>query len=390
MPLPGYPLSVQTNGSPPDVHQDTGQTLGGNGAPVSLTALKADAHADPNLVSSSASDAGYNFAGSAGSSVAPASLAFRRRAAAILRGPAAAASVQPTAADDSAVHADSVTASTHQAFKEASTVVTDSSALLQGVRLIGDVVHIDSIAISSHSETDGRGADKHSDKVTVSGVTVSGQPASIDQSGLTVGGSQSGSAPFDSLNDALHQALDAAGAQIRLVGVTPNPPHPVMGGCAKGEAEGVLLHLQADVTPLPFGDVFYADFVLGGACTTAAASADRLGGAGVDLGPVGGTPSVAPPAGGSPATGPVTSADLSGTSSPAQGGGLAPATAAGPAAPSLSGTSRDGSGGDLETELRSKLVAHRVEVLYLAFCLAFAALLLGLRPTLPARFPRGH
>ena len=94
--------------------------------------------------------------------------------------------MQPTAADDSAVHADSVTASTHQAFKEASTVVTDSSALLQGVRLIGDVVHIDSIAISSHSETDGRGADKHSDKVTVSGVTVSGQPASIAATRPTV------------------------------------------------------------------------------------------------------------------------------------------------------------------------------------------------------------
>ncbi|HMC53387.1 MAG TPA: hypothetical protein VKI64_11555, partial [Acidimicrobiales bacterium] len=128
MPLPAYPLSAQTTGAPADAHSDTAQALGGGASPVALEALRADAHADPNMVSTTASDAAYDFAGATSSSVASASLSFRRRAAAILSGPAAAASVQPAAGDSSAVHADSVLASTHQAFRGASTLVTDSSA----------------------------------------------------------------------------------------------------------------------------------------------------------------------------------------------------------------------------------------------------------------------
>jgi hypothetical protein len=272
--------------------------------------------------------------------------------------------------------------------------VTDSNSVLKGVRLLGDAVHIDSITVASHSETDGRGADKHSDDVTLSGVTVAGQPATIDQRGITVGGAQSGSAPFDSLNDALHQALDAAGAQIRLIGAAANPPHPVMSGCSKGQAEGVLLHVQADLSQLPAGDLYYAEFVLGGACTTATASADRIGagGTGVDIGSGGGVPALATPGGGAPTTGPATVADLAGGAgpSPSPAGGPAPGTGAGLAARAPSGAGRGAGAGDLESELRSKLVAHRIEVVYAAFCLAFVGLLLGLRPTLPARLPRWH
>ena len=392
MPVPAYPLSVQTTGSPPDAHADTGQSLGGGGAPVSLVALRADAHADPSNVSTDAADAGYDFAGATTSSVAAASVGFRRQAASILAGPAAAAAVHQTAADGSATHADSILASTRQGFRGASTVVTDSNAVLQGVRLLGDVVHIDSIVAASHSETDGRGADKHNDQVTLSGVTVAGQPATIDQNGITIGGSQSGSAPLDALNTTLHQALDAAGAQVRLIGVTANPPHPVAPGCGKTEAEGVLLHLQADVSPVPFGDVYYADLVLGGACSTASAGADRLGGTSADLG-VGGAGAALAPAGGA-GTSPSGSGSLTGAAPGLESGALAAspsgAGAAG-AASLLPGTGTGSfSGGDLESELRSKLVAHRIDLLYLAFCLAFVGLALGLRPTLPARFPRAR
>ena len=331
MPVPAYPLSVQTTGSPPDAHADTGQSLGGGGAPVSLVALRADAHADPSNVSTDAADAGYDFAGATTSSVAAASVGFRRQAASILAGPAAAAAVHQTAADGSATHADSILASTRQGFRGASTVVTDSNAVLQGVRLLGDVVHIDSIVAASHSETDGRGADKHNDQVTLSGVTVAGQPATIDQNGITIGGSQSGSAPLDALNTALHQALDAAGA-------------------------------------------------------------DRLGGTSADLGGGGAVVAPAPPGGAG--TSPAGTGSLTGAA-PALDSGPSAASpsgagAAGPAS-LLPGTgSGSGSGGDLESELRSKLVAHRIDLLYLAFCLAFVGMALGLRPTLPARLPRAR
>src|SRR5207237_1370733 len=106
----------------------------------------------------------------------------------------------------------------------------------------------------------------------------------------------------------------------------------------------------------------------------------------------GGVASVATPGGGgAPATGPATAADLAGGAGPPSPlGGPAPGTAAAAPTPGASGAGRGSGAGDLENELRTKLVAHRIELLYAAFCLAFVGLLLGLRPTLPARLPRSH
>src|SRR5207244_3362014 len=123
--------------------------------------------------------------------------------------------------------------------------------------------------------TDGRDTKKVENKATVSGVTVAGQPATIDQNGITVQGSGQGKPVLDALNKSLQQALAASGSKVFLVGANDNPT-PRMP-CTAGQADGVQAYFQADAQKVPNGSVLFASFLLGSSCTAAAASSDRLG-----------------------------------------------------------------------------------------------------------------
>ena len=401
--LPPFPLSAQTKGSPSDARTPASQNLGGGGAPVSLAALSAAAHADPNLVSSDAVDGGYTLGTSgggassaqAGQALAAASLGFRRQVAAITGGPQAASSVKPQATDGAVAQVASSESHTKQSFaaNDPSTLVVHADTRLAGVDLLGGMIHLDSILTTSDYQANDHGTDKHVDHVTVHGVTAGGQPATIDQNGVTVGTRTQGGPILDAINSALQTALQASGSRVHLVGDTSNPPQPIGGtGCGKGEADGLLLHLQADASQVPQGDVYFTNAILGSACTAATTSAQLssdLGGVGAGAGgtDLGGSGAVL----GSP-TSPDQSASLSSST------GL-PGTVGTPGAPGSLATSSSGrrgthsprgGSGFLGEIIDQALVAHRLDAVYLAFTLAFAGLFLGSRLLIPARLPRGR
>ncbi|HEX4540622.1 MAG TPA: hypothetical protein VH112_10295 [Acidimicrobiales bacterium] len=400
--FPPFPLSAQTSGSPPDAHTASSQNLGGGGAPASLAALGAAAHADPDGVSTDAVDGGYTLgtggggasSAQAGQALAAASLGFRRQVAAITHGPQAAGSVQPTATDGTVAQVGSSESHTKQSFapKDPSTMVVHAETRLAGVDLLGGMIHVDSILATSDYQANDHGTDKHVDHVTVHGVTAGGQPASIDQNGVTVGGSTQGGPILDSINSALQSALQASGSQVHLVGDTTNPPQPIGGtGCGKAEADGLLLHLQADASQVPMGDLFFTDLTLASACTAATTSAQLasdLGGAGTGGTDVGGASGATQGALASPDQG----AALSSTSA-------LPGTPGSPATPGSLATSSPGRRGAHATPggsgfigeiIDQALVTHRLDAVYLAFTLAFAGLFLGSRLLIPARLPRGR
>jgi hypothetical protein len=397
--LPPFPLSAQTSGSPPDTHTAASQNLGGGGAPVSLTALSAAAHADPNMVSTDAVDGGYTLgtggggasSAQAGQALAAATLAFRRQVAAITGSPQAPASVKPAATDGAVAQVASSESQTKQSFatSDPSTLVVHAESRLSDVDLLGGMIHVDSILTTSDYQANDHGTDKHVDHVTLHGVTAGGQPATIDQNGVTVGTTTQGGPILDAINSALQTALQASGSQVHLLGDTTNPPQPIGGtGCGKGEADGLSLHLQADASQVPMGDVYFTDLTLGSACTAATTSSQLAS----DLGGVGGTDLSGGPSAGSAGSSDqgaalASSSGLPGTpGTPATPGSLA---ASSPGRGGAHATRRGGSGflGEIIDEA---LVAHRLDTVYLAFTLAFAGLFLGSRLLLPARLPRGR
>jgi hypothetical protein len=401
--LPPFPLSAQTSGSPPDAHTAASQNLGGGGAPVTVTALGAAAHADPNLVSTDAVDGGYTLgtggggasSAQAGRALAAASLAFRRQVAAITGSPQGAASVKPTATDGAVAEVASSESHTKQSFasSDPSTLVVHAETRLSGVDLLGGMIHVDSIVTTSDYQANDHGTDKHVDHVTVHGVSAGGQPATIDQNGVTVGTTTQGGPILDAINSALQTALQASGSQVHVVGDTSNPPQPIGGtGCGKAEADGLSLHLQADASQVPAGDLYFSDMTLGSACTAATTGSQLAS----DLGGVNGAGGT-DLSGGGPSSGAAGSSDQGAALASSSGLTGTPGTPSTPgslaaSSPGRSGThvTRRGGSGFFGEIIDQALVTHRLDAVYLAFTLAFAGLFLGSRLLLPARLPRGR
>ena len=409
-PVPPYPLSVQTEGppQPTSVSQQTATQIGGAGQPASVNAASAEASADPatgtateavngsfaapgespapkaasspsavSLPSPSTSSAST---ASSGSRLAAAAASFFRQASVILNRPVGASSA---AASSAVVAVKSMTASTADHFS-GSTLLSDAQTQLSGVSLLGGIIDIASIQTESHAKTDGAGVHGHTDNVTVSGVTVAGQPATIGSSGVTVTGQGTGSAVLNSLNAALQQALAAAGADVTLIGATAKPPQPLGGGCAGDQADGVFVHTTANAQAAPLvGDVYNGDYTLGSSCASATASAPGASLPSVPAVPLAG--STVSPSGGATDTG-------QGASLPADNGSLGGSSAAlggstGNQAPNPgSGTPRNVA---TTTGLLGPLVSHRFSTLYLSVVLALAAVLVGLGLHVPRPNARG-
>jgi hypothetical protein len=238
------------------------------------------------------------------------------------------------------------------------------------------MIDIASIHTESHARTDGAGVHTHTDNVTVSGVTVAGQPATIGSNGVTVTGQGSGSALLDSLNAALQQALAAANADVTLIGATAKPPQPLVGECTGDQADGVFVHTSANAQAAPLvGDVYNGDYTLGSSCASVSASAPGAGS--LPSAPAGLVPGsvTSPPSGGGVDTGtaalPVDTGAVSGSGASLGGGAEAAGSPA--AAPSASG----GAPRQLATAPEG-FVSRRFSTLYLSVVLALAAVLVGL------------
>src|SRR5207248_1054514 len=237
-----------------------------------------------------------------------------------------------------------------------------------------------SIVTTSIHQVDGQKVHSHKDRVVVGGVTVGGQPAEINQDVVVVAGSGQGRPALDALNSALQQALAAAKTKINLIGVTPASAHGNDQPCGQGSAGGVQFYTEQDLSSVPQqGGVFFANITLGQACTDAIAGASRVGGettdseSGIDIGTKAGSDT------GGAASGAV----AAGTASPGVADTSSPSGVASGASTSANASPRSAvrrfGGVSFERQLRGAVVSHRLDILYLAFTLAFVGLCIGSR-----------
>jgi hypothetical protein len=273
-----------------------------------------------------------------------------------------------------------------------------ATSILKNISLLGGTVQIASITTTSTHQTDGVAAPVHHDQVTISGVTVAGQPATIDQNGVSVAGAGQGKPALDALNSALQQLLSASGAVVRIV--SPSGPAQANGaptglysqefgtGCMSGEADGVQVYLPIDARSLPYpaGSVYFANLTLGSSCADATAGAERIsdlsisdsGSGGSGSGFAGGATS------GGSGGGSTSFSNPSGGSSPSSGFTAGGSTGS---SPSTSGSTHRQSVGAVPALFGIPL-RNRLAFLYLSFTLAFAGLALGFAQFAPARLPR--
>jgi hypothetical protein len=345
-----YPLTVEA-GNQPDVSVDVPQPLATPGSPAAANAIYARAHADEKYVSTDAAAAGFANAG---------------------------------------VSVEAVAAHTRQAFddkKNPALLTVTASSELKGISLMDGLVRIGSISTTSKHQVDGLKVKLHQDHVVVSGVTVAGQPAEIDEHGVSLVGAGQGKQVVDAINAALQQALAAAHTKIYLLGTTAAAAHGNDQPCGQGSAGGVQFYSEQDLSQVPQqGGVFFANITLGQACTDAVASASRVGSetgeaeSGIHVGTGAGSEGTT----GSPAAAAQAVAGSSEAlpgSSPSVGGGAA---ASGDVL-HRSTLGRVGRSALFERQLRGAVVSHRLDALYLAFTLAFVGLCLGARLLSAAR-----
>ena len=366
-PSPTYPLSVQATATKPDVRTDTSQQLG-TGAPVTQTATSAVAHADRNSVQSDSVITGFRSIGLP--SLASSSLAFRKASTGILHGPAAAAATKAQPADSDVLKVDEVTARTKQTYGGDNKLTSHAETTLKGISLLGGNIQIASLFATSTTKTDGQGFNDHDEHVTLGGVTVAGQPAAIDDTGIHI---SSSSTPVNKqLNQALAQLLGSSGAQLRLL---------TTGSTTTGyEAQGLLFSIS-EFLPIPNAtDTYFMNFTLGTAGTGVTASPDRNGQDNTEAGGIGGlsgSGGSVGSTGGSVDTGSSTPGSFSSSSSPASFS----STRRG-ASPRVLGR-RQNAIDQLGEGLIGHVIAWRFELLYLGFTLAFIGLCLSSRLLVP-------
>ena len=369
---PAWPLTTYAQyPSQPSSSVATGQRLGGAGSPLALVANSADARAGPEETSTRATVADLSVPGDA--STQAASAGFHGRAARILGRPRLAVS---GAGSSSLLRVGSGLATTSVTVDRGA-VRSTADTVLHQVSLLGGIVTVASIHATSTTTTDGAGVTKASGRLTVSGVQVAGQAATIDPSGVRVlPGPGIGGDQVRQLNQALQQALAAAGWRLALLGVsdqrTPDAP--------KASAQGVMLYSQADFSAVPAGSIVYSTFLLGSADSQASASAGQAAGTGSALTGIPGSTGGAPVGGGAG----------NGVSGPLPAGPSDQGSLAGPAAtsPSASGgrapaASRPSGAGPLHLP-SDGLAAHRTTITYLTAAVLVLVLALAAPGILPA------
>jgi hypothetical protein len=205
---------------------------------------------------------------------------------------------------------------------------------------------------------------------------VSGQPAAIDETGVHVGGSSSSAKP---LSDALNSLLKAVGATVTLAStsgdVKSEDPKQV-----SSEADGLIFHIVQHLAIPNNEDDYFANFTLGVAGTKAVSSSDRGSSQSTEEPGIGG---VTPP---SDNSSPAPSSETPGAFDPGT-----PGTPGTPGSFSSSPRStrasvagkRLGGLSQLEAELAGFSIAHRFELVYLAFAFAFVGVCLSSRLLVP-------
>jgi hypothetical protein len=117
-------------------------------------------------------------------------------------------------------------------------VVTHIESLVSDVDIAG-LVHIASVRAVDDITVSATGKPTDSPRATVTGVTVAGVPARVDDSGIHVAGHD---------GPSLTQRVAQQGVDIRTVGVTRNDS----GSVARSEATGLVVTFSLPVSGLPY------------------------------------------------------------------------------------------------------------------------------------------
>lgn len=94
---------------------------------------------------------------------------------------------------------------------DAGKLVSTAESVLQGVDINGGLIHIESITTTATGTTDGSNATTDQ-KTTVTGVTVQGQPCTIDEKGMRCGGNASDN-PLAGVANGFNTAFASAGME---------------------------------------------------------------------------------------------------------------------------------------------------------------------------------
>jgi hypothetical protein len=203
VPPPAYPLLADASyPRSKDAHAQTNQSPIGSG-PFVLTPARADATANAD--------------GNDGSTVGTSLSLLSGSPAAVTVGAASARSTLHTSATGITVHVESA--------------VTDVT--------IAGMVHIASVHAVDDVALHGTGKPTDHPAITVSGVTVAGQQASIDGNGIHVAG-QNG--------PSLAQKVAEQGVTVRTVGVDRTD----LAGSARSDATGLAIGFSVPVSGLPY------------------------------------------------------------------------------------------------------------------------------------------
>ena len=160
---------------------------------------------------------------------------------------------------------------------DADRALSGASSTVSNIDL-GGVLHIDSITSTANASSDGSKATGDAATV-VQGVKVAGQPATIDQHGLTLGTS---SAPLNEVaNQAAKQALEQAQIEI----VVSQPVITTEGPSSTARAGSVLISLGGGQAAFVFGGAMasataapaFDETLLSGGNTTLGATGDGSG-----------------------------------------------------------------------------------------------------------------
>ncbi len=358
-----YPLTAFADSLHPDASTTGSADLGAPTDPLSARAIRAVAHAADDASTSDAAITDLHVIGLPAFGAVNAPLPVP-----------GAPELDPTI-----LTVDDATTSTAQRIDDAGHLVVESHAVLEGVGLVGGLVHIASIRSVSTVVDDGHGAQSHDASLDVSGVTVGGVPAAITDDGLVVGSPTGADGPL------VQQAVGQVNDLVRVLGLhvtaLTNEDGVDDSGMAFARSGGVLVEFDVDaqgvpVLPGPQGDIdpngIYKGVIqLGSTGVTGLASVIEdvpfTPDTGVlpDVGSIGGVTS---PGIDQSITAPVPGLDVVDAGS----------TPASPAAPTATGQ---------EVVSISELLAPgRVRLLYLAFTLVALAVCAGPRFVLPARF----
>lgn len=283
--------------------------------------------------------------------------------------------------DATVMTVENATSETDEYIDESGRLIVEAVATLDGVRLIGGLVEIDSIISTSSVVDDGRGEKSRHAELVVEGVTVGGVPAEVTDDGLVVGSPTGADGPLvQQLTGHLNDLVRTFGVRIHTLGVEDGVDD---SGVAYARSGGVLVEFDMDVqglspVPGPQGDVdpngLYRGVIELGATgvtglaahiedpvfTPGGAATPDLGSAPVDPG------SVSPSA-------PTVAGDPSMTDLPVGDQASSAGTSAAP--------------GPRVVSISEVLSAGRVHLAYLAFTLMTFAVCVGPRFVLPARLP---